>query len=265
MSERASDDWLDAATLYSAMAADYDASFGALAHRRAYDRLAGEIVGQLLPAGQGLILDIGCGTGRWAQIWLSLGHNVIGVERAQGMIDALTRRELGEKFSLMVEDMEMVDLSPGTADLVVAMGSVQYARDPTAMIRRFASWAKPGGAVCIYVDSLVALVLDLIRIGKRDEALMRLRSRRGVFTQGGHQAELHLYDRQALVADFKAAGLVDIQCRGLLVSSSAWGSEGCAKAMAEDEEGALNLDRRLSEFPVMADTGKHLIAWGRRP
>ena len=257
--------WRDSIALYNAFAADYDAAFATQNHRKAYDRLAWECVAALLPTAPGLIVDAGCGTGRWIGPLLALGHRVIGIEQAPDMVRALRAKQHGSGFQLIEAGMEDAQIAVGSADLVLAIGSVQYTRQPAAMIRRFATWARPGGAVCVMVDSLVALVLELLRLGKSAEAVERLGSGRGVFAFGGQRADLFLYDRSTLAAQFAAAGLGEIVCRGLLVSGSAWGSEGCSRAMDADEPGFLALERELSGFPVMADAGKHLFASGRRP
>jgi len=161
--------------------------------------------------------------------------------------------------------MENVALPPASADLVVAMGSVQYARDPAAMIARFAAWTRPGGRVFVCVDSLVAVVLELASLRRSEEALRILESRKGVFELDGHSADLHLHDRCTLEACFTAAGLVDLDCRGLLVTMSALGREACNRAIAANRAAFLELERKLSAFPALADAGKHLIVSGRRP
>jgi SAM-dependent methyltransferase len=257
--------WRDSIALYNAFAAGYDAAFAAPGHRKAYDRLAWEHVSALLPPAPGLIVDAGCGTGRWIAPLLALGHRVIGIEQAPDMVRALRAKRHGAGFALIDAGMESAQIAAASADLVMAIGSVQYTPDPAAMIQRFSEWAKPGGAVCVMVDSLVALVLELIRLGKPAEAVERLRTGRGVFAFGGQQADLFLYDSRSLQAQFAAAGLIDVDCRGLLVSSSAWGSEGCSRAMTADETAFLDLERALSCFPAMADAGKHLFVSGRRP
>jgi SAM-dependent methyltransferase len=262
--EAATRPWRDSIALYNAFAADYDAAFEA-SHRQAYDRVAWDCVLRLLPTSPGVIVDAGCGTGRWIDRLLSLGHRVIGIEQAPEMASILQEKQYGPNFTLLTEDMETAHLDGGSADLVIAMGSLQYTKVPAGMVRRFAAWAKPGGSVCVLVDSLVALVLELIRAGKADESLARLRTRRGVFAVGDQQADVYLYDSQTLQSHFAAAGLTEISCHGMLVTSSAWGRDGCTEAMASDEAGFLDLERELASFPVMADAGKHLFVSGRRP
>jgi SAM-dependent methyltransferase len=257
--------WVDSTPLYDTMAPDYDAIFEAPGYRRAYDQLAGEYIAGQLPGVAGLVVDAGCGTGRWAAKWLALGHRVIGIEQSPRMIAQLGQRGLGDDFRLITASMDEAEIAPGTIDLVVAMGSLHYLADPTAVLRRFTSWLKPGGRVCVYTDSLMALVLELIRMGKVEEALLRLETRRGVFRQGAVAAELHLYDSAALKSLFESAGLVDVGCHGLLVTASACEKTVCAAQAVADEAAFLSLERRLMADPTMADAGKHIIASGRKP
>jgi len=264
MSARASR-WADSAALYDTMAPRYDSVFEEPGYRRAYDRLAGEYIGRLLPSDPGVIVDAGCGTGRWARRWLALGHRVVGIEQSPEMIAELWRKGPGTDFHLIRHSMEDAELEPGSADLVVAMGSLQYVADPAAVLRRFRDWVRPGGHVCIYTDSLMALVLELIRMGRPEEAQRRLETRRGVFRQDAAEAQLHLFDRAALEALFASAGLVEVSCHGLLVTASAWDKAGCTEMAMADEDAFLQIERRLMADPTMADAGKHIIASGRRP
>ena len=256
--------WRDATALYDSMAPEYDAAF-ATGYRRAYDLLAGQYITSLLPSAPGVIVDAGCGTGRWVSRWLTLGHDVIGIERSPRMIAEQRRKDLGPRFQLLSESMVEAPIEPASVDMVVAMGSVHYTADPAAAMRRFVSWVKPGGYVCCYVDSLVALIVELLRIGETDEALLRLRTRRGVFRRDGQVAELHLYDAAGLTQLFLAAGLADVECHGLLITASSMGKERCSELMADDEGAFLSLERRLMAQAAMADAGKHIIASGRRP
>jgi hypothetical protein len=161
--------------------------------------------------------------------------------------------------------MERVQLPPASADIVVAMGSVQYARDPAQMVRRFASWTRPGGRVFVCVDSLLALVLELVSLRKIEDALRILNTGRGVFTYRGETANLHVYDRRTLESYFAAAGLIDLECHGLLISMSALGRHACLRAIARDKLAFLDEERRLGQFSAIADLGKHLVICARRP
>lgn len=263
--------------LYDMLAANYDEHF-LVPHRRLYDTLAWERVTALLPPprpGADLVIDAGCGVGRWASRLLELGYRVIGVEQAPGMVAEIRRRHLGDRFALIegsMDDVSPVDArfadgssgdTPGI--LVLAMGSLQYTNDPEATVRRLASWLAPGAVLAVLVDSLVALLLELLRIGKVDEALERVESARGVWRVDDQQADLHLLDRSRLVAAFEHAGLVDVVPSGLLVSASSLGRASLDQRLEADYDGMLETERRLAGHPPCADVGKHLLVVGRRP
>ena len=248
--------------LYSAVASGYDETYTLPSHRRIYDQLAWEHVSAVPLRTGAHVVDAGCGTGRWVSRWLERGHRVSGIERAPGMVEGLASRRFGPGFTLLECAMEDALIAAESADLVVAMGSVQYSADPAAMIRRFASWTRPGGTVCVYVDSLVALVQELIRTGRPDEAQERLHTRRGVFRHAEHEASLALYDRQTLEAHFREAGLVDVRCHGLAVGAATIGRAGCAESMRTDEAATLARERLWSADPALADVGMHILAIG---
>lgn len=254
----------DPFALYSAVSGGYDESYARPSHRRIYDRLAWEHVSAIALRPGAHVVDAGCGTGRWVSRLLDRGCRVTGIEPAPGMVERLDARRLGPGFTLMECAMEDAPVVAQGADLVLAMGSVQYCADPAAMIRRFASWARPGGTVCVYVDSLLSLVLELIRAGRDEEARERLRTRRGVFRREGLAAPLALYDRQTLEAQFREAGLLDVRCHGLAVGASAIGRAACARAMEADEEATMARERTWSADPAMADAGTHILAIGTR-
>ena len=250
--------------LYNVIAAGYDATYDRPSARRAYDILAWEYVTALLPPAAHVV-DAGIGAGRWLERLLAMGHRVTGIEQAPGMIAILEGLALPPGFTLLRHAMEDAPVPERSADLVMALGSVQYAADPAAMIKRFARWTKPGGSVCVYADSLVALVLELMRDGRGPEALDRLATHRGVFGEGPVSATMHLYDRRSMEADFVAAGLVDVTCRGLTVGACALGRQRFAALMEADEAAALAVERRLSDDPAMADAGLHILTIGRVP
>jgi len=255
----------DSVALYDAIAAGYEQGYAEATHQRAYDELAWRRATALLPPPPCTVIDAGCGTGRWAEWLLQRGHRVIGIEQSVEMIRQLERRRLGPAFSLVRGDMAAADLREVGADAVFAMGSLQFSPDPAAQLMRFAGWVRPGGVVAVYVDSLVALVLELLRLGKTEEALLRLRSGRGEWRTHGQSAAVHLYNQSRLHDDFTAAGLTDIRAHGLLVSASAHGSAACTRMMREDAAGFMAREEVLADAPLLVDVGKHILMLGRRP
>lgn len=249
--------------LYDALAPAYEEHFTA-PHRAAYDELAWERVASLLPAPPATVVDAGCGVGRWARRLLALGYRVTGIEQSPGMISELSRRPPGAGFTLVRGSMDAVSL-PADAALVLAMGSLQYTADPAATVAHLAGWLRPGGVLAVLADSLVGLVLELLRDGRTEEALDRLARRRGVWRHNGHEADLHLLDRAALAAAFRAAGLVDVQASGLLVTAAVHDRPTLTRLLTADRDAHLALERRLAADPVLADAGKQLLVTGERP
>ena len=247
--------------LYDALAPGYEQQFAA-PHRRAYDDLAWDRVTALLPPAPARLVDAGCGVGRWSRRLLALGYEVTGVEQSPGMIAGLG--DPGPGFTLVAGSMADAVLPPDAA-MVLAMGSLQYTPDPEAAIGRLASWLRPGGVLAILVDSLTALVLELLRAGRTEEALARLTTRRGVYEAHGHAADLHLLDRARTEAAFTAAGLTRIRSHGLLVSASALGREELTARLVAGWDAQMALEGRLADDPLLADAGKQLLVTGRRP
>jgi SAM-dependent methyltransferase len=252
------------APLYDALAADYDAHFAA-PHRRAYDELAWEACAALVGPAPAAVVDVGCGVGRWALRLVAAGHRVTGIEPAPAMAAAARRRLAGTAFTLVGARVEDAVLPAGSADAVLAMGSLQYAADPAAAIARCAGWVRPGGAVCVLVDSRQALVLELLAANRTGEALERLATRRGVWQVGAASADLHLLDATELAAAARSAGLEVERVAGLLVGASAHGRAGLLTRLERDYAGQLAVERRLAAEPSLADLGKQLLLTARKP
>ena len=252
------------AALYDALAADYDQHFAA-PHRRAYDDLAWEICLAAIGPAPAAVVDVGCGVGRWAARLAATGHRVTGIEPAPAMAAQARRRLAGTDVTLVEAAVEDAVLPGDSADVVLAMGSLQYAIDPAAAIGRCAGWVRPGGAVCVLVDSRQALVLELLAAHRAEEALERLATRRGRWEVGGLTADLHLLDAAELVAAVRAAGLAVERLAGLLVGASAHGRAGLLSRLERDYAGQLAVERRLAAEPALADLGKQLLVVARKP
>jgi SAM-dependent methyltransferase len=253
-----------AVALFDGLAANYEEHFAA-PHRRAYDALAWEVVAGHLPERPGVVVDAGCGIGRWVEKFLALDHRVVGIENSPAMAATARNRIRDPRFRLIEDSMDSVELPARVADLVVAMGSVQYSADPEATVEHLASSLRRGGTLCVLVDSLAALVLELMRRGEHAEALTRAATRRGIWYQHGRFAEHHLLDRARLEAAFASSGLVEVTSFGLLVGASLLGRERLISRLENGWEAQLAFERRLTRHPVIADLGKQLLVCGRKP
>lgn len=249
---------------YEPMADGYDDEFEA-AHRRAYDDLAWERVLALLGDRPQRVVDAGCGTGRLAARLVASGHEVLGLEPTPSMADAASARWMADRFELQRAGIEDAVVEPGSADLVMAMGSVQFTADPIASVRRMAHWVRPGGHLLVLCDSLTALVHELIRRGDVDQALERGRTRRARWVRGDLAVEHHLLDTVRLRGSFLSAGLEQVSVSGLLVAFTTMGRDEWMRAATEHHAELIDLERDLSRIEEMADSGKQLLAVGRVP
>jgi SAM-dependent methyltransferase len=218
-----------------------------------------------LPEPPGVTVDVGCGVGRWTARLLDVGYSLTAIEPAPAMAEEAARRLARRpRVSLLRSRVEDVELEPGSVDTVLAMGSLQYTDDPVGQIIRLAEWLRPGGVLAVLVDSLQALVLELLAAGKEEEALARLTTRCGVWRVGEIEADLHLLDASTLRSAFAEASLEVTRVSGLLVGSTAFGREGLRRRLENDFQGALATERRLAAQPSLADFGKQLLIVGRR-
>jgi SAM-dependent methyltransferase len=247
--------------LFAQLAPDYDEHF-AVAHRRAYDELSWELTLAELPPAPAVVVDVGCGTGRWARRLTTLGYQVIGIEPCAAMREQAQRRQ--PDLRVLPTDAAGAELATESADAVLAMGSLQYSSDPRADFARVARWLRPGGCLCLLVDSRVALGIELLRAGRPDEARDRLDSGIGHWQVGELSAELVLFDRDSLTSALAAAGLESPRVQGLLVGASVWGRAGLTERLQAGWATALADERALAARTDLADLGKQLFAVGRR-
>lgn len=253
---------ISAPDFYTRMAPTYEDHF-AVPHRKAYDTLCWEAVSESLGSSS-VVVDVGCGIGRWARALVAAGHRVVGIEPSAGMALRARELQLGDRFELQEVDVDGARVDPGSADVVLAMGSIQYAPDPARSIKSMAEWLRPGGRLWVLVDSQMALVEELLRSGDIDQAIQRASDPVGWFALDGQAVRHHLFTASAISADLASAGLVGVRARGLLVGWSSKQREEALSELVDDWEGCLARERRLSHEPALADHGKQILVSGTR-
>jgi 2-polyprenyl-3-methyl-5-hydroxy-6-metoxy-1,4-benzoquinol methylase len=98
-----------------------------------------------------LILDAGCGAGRFADVAATLGARVVAVDISTA-IDACRETTFvhdsdpnaGRVFGIQASLFDL-PLRNGVFDAVYCMGVIQHTPDPTALMGRLPAFLKPGG------------------------------------------------------------------------------------------------------------------------
>jgi SAM-dependent methyltransferase len=189
----------------------HDAGFGGFAAGAAPGLLR-----RLRRAGirDGLVVDLGCGSGIWARALTDAGYDVLGVDGSEAMLDIARRRAPAARF----ERASVLDFSPPPCGAITALGEVLCYAGSLAPLRR------TGGARLVLFD--VASPARAHTAGRTffdgDEWLLcnevradgdTLTRRITTFTRAGRtwrraeeEHRLRLFEPAAVLAELRTAG-----------------------------------------------------------
>jgi SAM-dependent methyltransferase len=124
---------------------DYDAWFETGWGRYAYDVEAGLVRAALGPLEGGVVLDVGCGTGRFGMVARDAGATVVGLDRSEAMV-AVARHRLPH---VLVADAERLPFGDACFDATMAVTVLEFVEDPASVVSEMARTTVPGGSVII--------------------------------------------------------------------------------------------------------------------
>jgi len=108
-----------------------------------------------------IMLDAGCGNGRWSQLYAKLGLQVIGVDFAPNMVKAAAKRanihHYIEKFSGLLADLEYLPFKDSIFDYIHLYGVIEHLRKPKEVVVALSKLLKPGGFLLIDVPIALGL------------------------------------------------------------------------------------------------------------
>ena len=103
----------------------------------------------LVPPPGRLTLDVGCGEGRLSRDLKEQGHDVIGVDASETVIEAA--REIDLESDYIIADAAALPFPDGHADLVVAFMTLMDVDDMPGTVRELARVLEPGGRLALAI------------------------------------------------------------------------------------------------------------------
>jgi 2-polyprenyl-3-methyl-5-hydroxy-6-metoxy-1,4-benzoquinol methylase len=95
------------------------------------------------------VLECGCGAGRFTEILLSLGANVVSIDISDAVEANRENFPPGPRHQIIQADIEMLPFSPATFDVVFCLGVIQHTPNPERTITRLYEEVAPGGLLVI--------------------------------------------------------------------------------------------------------------------
>ncbi len=96
------------------------------------------------------VLDVGCGAGRFTEIALKYGAQVVSMDLSEAVEACRENHSSGELTVCQASIYEM-PFAEGSFDFVFCIGVVQHTPDPEASIRAIARMVKPGGQIGLWI------------------------------------------------------------------------------------------------------------------
>lgn len=114
----------------------------------------------------GIVLDLGCGTGSMTELLAEQGYDMIGVDNSEEMLDlAMEKRAAsGQDILYLLQDMRKFELYGTVRAVISACDSVNYLTEPGDLVKVFS-------LVNNYLDPGGIFVFDLNTVYKYQEIL----------------------------------------------------------------------------------------------
>jgi SAM-dependent methyltransferase len=98
-----------------------------------------------------LVLDVGCGMGRFADVVSRWGGHVVGIDLSLAVEAAFANLGTRENVRILQADLFKIPFRPGTFDIVYSLGVLHHTPDCEKAFRQLVPFVRPGGRLCVWV------------------------------------------------------------------------------------------------------------------
>jgi SAM-dependent methyltransferase len=99
-----------------------------------------------------LVLDVGCGMGRYADVATRWGARVIGVDLSQA-VEAAAKNLKDREALILQADAFRLPFAPESFDCIYSLGVLHHTPDCEKAVKGLARFLKPGGTLCVWLYS----------------------------------------------------------------------------------------------------------------
>ena len=114
-----------------------------------------------------LVLDVGCGMGRFADVVSRWGGRVVGADLSLAVEAAQSNLGRRENVRILQADLFRLPFAPGTFDIVYSLGVLHHTPDCERAFRRIAPLVRPGGRLCVWVYGTMGTWERVARLYRR--------------------------------------------------------------------------------------------------
>lgn len=121
--------------------------------QESHDRFWAETGWKPYDLGGKVLLDVGCGAGRFAEVALEAGARVIAVDLSKAVYacQRTLARFPKENYVVLRADLFALPLNPGVFDGIYSLGVLHHTPDPLRAIRTLSHFLKPGGRLATWI------------------------------------------------------------------------------------------------------------------